>query len=323
MATGWTTADIPDLDGKTILVTGANSGLGYETALALAARRAHVLLACRDQAKGRDAKARIRADTPQAKTTLIPLDLASLADIRRCAAAVSAAHPRLNVLVNNAGVMALPYRRTQDGFEMQFGTNHLGHFALTGLLLEPLLATGDSRVVTVSSGAHRFGSIRFNDLQWERGYRKWRAYGQSKVANLLFTYELQRRLTAAGSHVLSVAAHPGYAATNLQAAGPRMEGSSLMERLSDLGNRLFAQTAAMGALPQLYATVAPDVRGGEYFGPSSVGELWGSPRKVPSNAHSRDVTVAQQLWTLSETLTGVRYAFETVTAAAASPAAHA
>jgi len=323
MATGWTTADIPDLDGKTILVTGANSGLGYETALALAARRAHVLLACRDQAKGRAAVAQINAAAPQARTTLVPLDLASLGDIRRCAETVRAAHPRLDVLVNNAGVMALPYRRTQDGFEMQFGTNHLGHFALTGLLLDLLRATPGARIVTVSSGFHRLGGIRFDDPQSERGYSKWRAYGQSKAANLLFTYELQRKLTAAGSGVLSVAAHPGYAATNLQAAGPRMEGSSLAERFSELGNSLFAQTAAAGALPQLYAAVAPDVRGGEYFGPSSVGELWGSPRRVSSNAHSRDVAVAQRLWTLSETLTGVRYALGPATAVGASPPSHA
>ena len=308
MASAWTTADIPDLGGKTILVTGANSGLGYETALALAGKGAHVLLACRDQTKGRAAEAQIRAAHPRATTTLVPLDLATLADIRRCADALRAAYPRLDVLVNNAGVMALPYRKTQDGFEMQFGTNHLGHFALTGLLLDRLRATPGARIVTVSSGFHRLGKIRFDDPQWERGYSKWGAYGQSKVANLLFTYELQRKLDAAKADVISVAAHPGYAATNLQAAGPRMEGSSLAERLSEIGNRLFAQSAAMGALPQLYAAVAPDIRGGDYVGPSSIGELWGSPRKVGSNPHSRDVAAAQRLWALSETLTGVRYA---------------
>jgi len=308
MTTNWTTADIPNLSGKTILVTGANSGLGYETALALAGKGAHVLLACRDQQKGRAADAQIRAAHPTATTTLMPLDLASLADIRRFAETVSAQHRRLDVLVNNAGVMALPYRRTADGFEMQFGTNHLGHFALTGLLLPRLLETPKARIVTVSSGFHRLGTIRFDDPQWERGYRKWPAYGQSKVANLLFTYELQRKLTAAKADTISVAAHPGYAATNLQAAGPRMEGSSFAERLSEIGNRLLAQSAAMGAMPQLYAAVAPDVRGGDYFGPSGIGEMWGAPRKVTSNGHSNDPAVARRLWALSEELTGVRYA---------------
>jgi NAD(P)-dependent dehydrogenase (short-subunit alcohol dehydrogenase family) len=303
----WTIADLPDLAGKTIVVTGANSGLGYEASLALAGAGAHVVLACRDQEKGRAAERQIRAAHPRATTELLGLDLASLADIRRAAAALRAAHPRLDVLLNNAGVMALPYRQTADGFEMQLGTNHLGHFALTGLLLDTLLATPGARVVTVSSGFHRLGAIRFDDPQWQRGYRKWPAYGQSKLANLLFTYELQRRLEAAGAGVLSVAAHPGFAATNLQATGPRMQGSSLLERASNLVNAVFAQSAAMGALPQLYAAAAPDVRGGEYYGPDGVGEMWGHPRRVESNARSRDRDAAARLWALSERLTGVTY----------------
>jgi hypothetical protein len=307
MASPWTAADIPPLQGKTFLVTGANSGLGYETALALAGKGAHVILACRDQGKGRGAEAQIRAAHPRATTTLMPLDLASVADIRRFASEVLSTYPRLDVLVNNAGVMALPYRRTADGFEMQFGTNHLGHFALTGLLLPRLRETSGARVVTVSSGFHRLGKIRFDDPQWERGYSKWPAYGQSKVANLLFTYELHRKLERAGASTISVAAHPGYAATNLQAAGPRMEGASMAERFAAIGNRLLAQSAAMGALPQIYASVMPDVRGGEYFGPSGVGEMWGHPRRVTSNAHSHDEGVARRLWELSESATGVRY----------------
>ena len=307
MTTGWTAADIPDLSGKTILVTGANSGLGYETALALAGKGAHVVLACRDLDKGRDAEARIHATHRQASTALLALDLASLADIRRCADAVHGTCQRLDVLVNNAGVMALPYRRTQDGFEMQLGTNHLGHFALTGLLLDLVLAAPSARIVTVSSGFHRLGKIRFDDPQWERGYSKWPAYGQSKVANLLFTYELQRKLAAKPAKAMSVAAHPGYAATNLQFAGPRMEGSSIAERISQIGNRLLAQSAAMGALPALYAATAADMRGADYVGPSGMGEMWGAPRKVTSNAHSRDEAVASRLWALSEQLTGVRY----------------
>jgi NAD(P)-dependent dehydrogenase (short-subunit alcohol dehydrogenase family) len=303
----WTAADLPALTGKTIVITGANSGLGYESALALAGAGAHVVLACRDQEKGRAAERQIRAAHPRATTELVALDLASLADIRRAAAALRAAHRRLDVLLNNAGVMALPYRQTADGFEMQLGTNHLGHFALTGLLLDTLLATPGARVVTVSSGFHRLGAIRFDDPQWQRGYRKWPAYGQSKLANLLFTYELQRRLEAAGAGLLSVAAHPGYAATNLQATGPRMQGSSLLERASTFANTLFAQSAAMGALPQLYAAAAPDVRGGEYYGPDGVGEMWGHPTRVESNARSRDRDAAARLWALSERLTGVTY----------------
>ncbi|MEO8605684.1 MAG: oxidoreductase [bacterium] len=304
----WTTADLPDLSGKTIVVTGANSGLGYETALALSGRGAHVVLACRDQAKGGAAEQQIHAAHPQASTALMSLDLASLADITRFAAELRAAHPRIDVLINNAGVMALPYRKTADGFEMQIGTNHLGHFALTGQLLDTLRATPGARIVTVSSGFHRLGTMRFDDLSWESGYKRWPAYGQSKLANLLFAYELQRRLAAAGDATISVAAHPGYASTNLQAAAPRMDGSRFMERITDLGNSLFAQSASMGALPQLYAATAPGVHGGDYYGPDGIGELWGHPRAVVSNPKSRDVAAAQRLWELSEQLTGVRYA---------------
>ncbi len=303
----WTIADLPDLSGKTIVVTGANSGLGYEASLALAGAGAHVVLACRDQAKGRAAEQQIKAQHPRAATMLMALDLASLADIRRFADAVRTACPRIDVLMNNAGVMALPFRQTTDGFEMQFGTNHLGHFALTGLLLDHLLATPGARIVTVSSGFHRLGAIRFDDPHWQRGYRKWPAYGQSKLANLLFAYELQRRLEAARAGAVSVAAHPGYAATNLQAAGPRMQGSSLLERLTGFGNTLFAQSAAMGALPQLYAATAPDVRGGEYYGPNGIGEMWGAPKRVESNARSCDQEAAARLWALSEQATGVRF----------------
>jgi hypothetical protein len=235
------------------------------------------------------------------------LDLADLQSVRRFAEEFLARHNKLHVLCNNAGVMALPYRKTTDGFEMQIGTNHLGHFALTGHLLRRLLDTPGARVVTVSSGAHRVGRIRFDDLNWEKGYRKWLAYGQSKLANLLFAYELQRRLDAAGAQLISVACHPGYAATNLQLAGPRMEGSSLMEFLSQLSNRLVAQSAAMGALPTLYAATAPDVRGGDYIGPDGLFENWGYPKKVRSNRQSHDHEAARRLWEISERLTGVRY----------------
>ena len=303
----WTADDIPPQAGRTVVITGANSGIGYEAARQLAAKGAHVLLACRDQAKGRWALESITAAQPSASVELMELDLADLGSIRRFAAAARAASPALHVLCNNAGVMAIPHRTTRDGFEMQFGTNHLGHFALTGLLLERLLATPGARVVTVSSGAHKFGVMHWNDLQGERSYGSWRAYGQSKLANLLFTYELQRRLVTAHAGLISVACHPGYAATNLQAAGPRMQGSSIGEAVWELANRLLAQSAAMGALPTLYAATAPDVQGGDYIGPDGFGEQRGHPKKVRSNARSHDPEAQRRLWKISEQLVGVRY----------------
>jgi hypothetical protein len=303
----WTADDVPDLSGKTIVVTGGNSGIGYEAALVLAAKGARVVLACRDLAKARSAVDAITAAHPAASVEVMRLDLASLQSVREFAKELKAAHERLHVLCNNAGVMALPHRKTADGFEMQLGTNHLGHFALTGLLLDRLLATPGARVVNVSSNAHRFGWMRFDDLQWERSYGKWRAYGQSKLANLLFTYELQRRLERKGADIVSVACHPGYAATNLQIAGPQMEGSGLMEALSRLANRLFAQSAAMGALPTLYAIASPEVRGGEYIGPDGFAENAGYPKKTHSAVRSYDSDDAARLWKISEDLTGVRY----------------
>jgi len=305
----WTENNIPDLSGKTILVTGGNSGIGYEAARQFARKGAHVVLACRDVQKAQAARATITSEHPPAVVEPLELDLASLASVRAFAAAYRTRHKRLDVLCNNAGVMALPYRKTADGFEMQFGTNHLGHFALTGLLLDLVLQTPAARVVTVSSGAHRMGRIRFGDLHWERGYRKWAAYGQSKLANLLFAYELQRRLDGAKATAISVACHPGYAATNLQFAGPRMAGSSVMETLARLLNQLVAQNAEMGALPTLYAATASGVRGGDYIGPDGLGELRGHPTQVRSNGRSHDRDVATKLWEISERLTGVRYAY--------------
>jgi hypothetical protein len=306
--TKWTAADVPDQSGRIAIVTGANSGLGSETALALAAKGAHVVLACRDVTKAQSALETIRAASPGASVEVMALDLASLASIRAFAEAVSTRHPRLDLLCNNAGVMAIPRRRTADGFEMQLGTNHLGHFALTGLLLPRLLATPKSRVVSVSSSAHRPGKIHWDDLQLERSYRKWRAYAQSKLANLLFAYELDRRLRMAAASVISVAAHPGYAATNLQTVGARMEGARVFEKVFELGNRLFAQSAAMGALPTLYGATAPAVQGGDYFGPDGLSEMWGHPRKVGSTARSKNLADAGRLWELSEALTDVRFA---------------
>jgi NAD(P)-dependent dehydrogenase (short-subunit alcohol dehydrogenase family) len=305
----WTADDIPDLSGRTIVVTGGNSGIGYEAAREFARKRAEVILACRDLGKARTAAAQITASATGANVKVMELDLSNLASVRGFSDAFHLQHQALDVLVNNAGVMAIPYRQTADGFEMQFGTNHLGHFALTGLLLDRLLATDGARVVNVSSGAHRMGKIRFDDLQWKNGYRKWMAYGQSKLANLLFTLELQRKVDSAGRKLLAVACHPGYAATNLQAAGPRMQGSTMLESFFSLGNRVFAQSAAMGALPTEYAAVAADVHGGDYIGPDGMAEMWGHPVHVGRSAAAQDAAAASRLWEVSEQLTNVHYTF--------------
>jgi NAD(P)-dependent dehydrogenase (short-subunit alcohol dehydrogenase family) len=304
----WTAADIPDQTGRTVVVTGANSGIGFEAARALAVAGARVVLACRDLAKGQEAIARLRATAPAARPELRALDLASLSSVRDFAKALLDAHEQIDVLVNNAGVMAIPRRTTADGFEMQLGTNHLGHFALTGLLLERLLAQPAARVVTVSSTAHRGGRMNFEDLQGETRYSRWGAYGQSKLANLLFTRELSQRARAAGHRLVAAACHPGWAATNLQFAGARMDGSRALETLASLANRIFSQDAAMGALPTLYAATGPAVESGDYIGPDGFAETWGHPKKVGSSARSRDDEAARRLWEASEALTGVHYA---------------
>lgn len=303
----WTKNDIPDLGSRTAVVTGANSGIGFEAALGLAERGARVVLACRSKSKADEAADAIRSAAPQAALDFLPLDLSSLTSVRAFADGLRSRHGKLDLLVNNAGVMALPYRRTADGFEMQFGTNHLGHFALTGLLLDLLLATPGSRIVNVSSQMHRVGRIRFHDLHWEKGYGKWRAYGQSKVANLLFSHALHGRLRAAGAPTIVASCHPGYASTHLQAAGPEMEGSTLMVKITDLGNRLLAQPASMGALPTLYAATAPDVQSGDYIGPDGLFGMAGHPQKVGRTRYARKDGVAERLWQESERLTGVRY----------------
>jgi len=304
----WTTSDMPDLKGRVIAVTGANSGLGFEASRGFAGRGARVVMACRNASKAEEARQKILGEHRGANVEVQTLDLASLASVRRFAQDLAQRTDRLDVLCNNAGVMALPRRETADGFEMQFGTNHLGHFALTALLLPTLLATPDARVVTTSSGAHKMGRMNFDDLHGKSSYGKWTAYGQSKLANLLFAYELDRRLKRKRATAISVACHPGYSATELQSAGPKMEGSSFMERMMELGNRLLSQDAATGTLPTLYAATAADVQGGDYIGPDGIGELWGHPKKVESNARSHDPEVAARLWKVSEELTGVSYA---------------
>jgi len=305
----WTVDDLPDFSGKTIIVTGANSGIGYDAALQFARRGARVVLACRNREKGRGAAATVLALHPRALVEAMELDLASLASVRDFADACHRQYQQLHVLCNNAGVMALPYRRTSDGFEMQFGTNHLGHFALTGLLLDLLVSTAGARVVTVSSGAHHIGWMRFDDLQREHGYQKWLAYGQSKLANLLFAFELQRRCDRAGAKLVSVACTPGYAATNLQSAGPRMQGSATLESMWAWSNRFFAVSAAQGALPTLYAATATEVRGGDYVGPKLLGQGRGYPIIARCSPRARDPQLASRLWEISERLTGVHYAF--------------
>lgn len=309
MATSrWTAQDMSEQSGRVAIVTGGNSGIGFEAAAALAARGAHVVLACRDPGRAKSAVDAIRERHGEASIETQALDLASLASIRAFADRALAEHPRLDLLVNNAGVMAIPRRTTADGFEMQLGTNHLGHFALTGLLIERLLATEGARIVTVSSTVHRSGKIHFEDLQLERSYGKWRAYSQSKLANLLFAFELDRRLRAAGARAASVAAHPGYAATNLQFAGARMENRRGLERFFAFGNRVLAQSAAMGALPTLFAATHPAVASGDYVGPGGFAEAWGHPKKVGASKRARDAAAAGRLWNESERLTGVRFA---------------
>jgi NAD(P)-dependent dehydrogenase (short-subunit alcohol dehydrogenase family) len=301
----WTAADIPSQAGRTAVVTGANSGLGFVTARELARHGARVVLACRDQARGEAAIKRLVADVPDADVELRSLDMADLASVRAFADGVSSTYSALDLLLNNAGVMAIPRRETADGFEMQLGTNHLGHFALTGRLLPLLIETPGARVVTVSSNGHKAGKIDFDNLMRTRGYSKWLAYAQSKLANLLFAYELQRRLSAIDAPLLSVAAHPGTSSTNL--VNPGSEGNRIKQTVMNVGVKLIGQSDEQGALPQLYAATAPEVHGGEYFGPDGIAENQGHPKRVRSTSASRDPEVAARLWTVSEELTGVSY----------------
>lgn len=303
----WTAADMPDLTGSYAIVTGANSGIGLETARELARKGAHVVMACRSATRGETARQSILADQPNAAVELMALDLADLASVRSFADTIQQTGRAVDILVNNAGIMAIPYRRTTDGFEMQLGTNHFGHFALTGLLLPQVLDAPAGRVVTVSSSAHRMGKMDFADLNWSNGYKKWAAYGRSKLANLLFAFELQRRLDEWGARAISVAAHPGFTDTNLQYAGPSMENSKAALVVTGWVNRLMAQPGPMGALPTLYAAVAPEVQGGDYIGPDGLMEARGYPQKVTTNAAAQDRDAAVKLWAASEEATGVRY----------------
>ncbi|WP_327323480.1 oxidoreductase [Streptomyces sp. NBC_01210] len=301
---GWNASDIPDQSGRTAVVTGANSGIGLVTAQELARRGARVVLACRSTVRGEQAEARVKREVPDAEVEFRSLDLADLSSVREFAAAYP--YENLDLLINNAGVMALPYGKTADGFETQFGINHLGHFALTGLLLPKLLDTPGARVVSLSSGLHAMANLDIADLNSERHYRRWVAYARSKTANLLFVHELARRLRAAGSDVVAAAAHPGYAATNLQAASARMEGRMIRERIMEFGNRIAAQPAESGALPTLYAATAPGVRPDSFTGPKFQG--WrGAPAPSRRAKWTRNDVAGERLWAASEQLTGVTY----------------
>ncbi|MFI6464445.1 oxidoreductase [Streptomyces sp. NPDC050528] len=301
---GWNEHGIPDQRGRVAVVTGANSGLGYVTARELARKGARVVLACRSEVRGSEAADRIVAEVPGAEAQFGRLDLGDLASVREFADTFP--YDRLDLLVNNAGVMAMPYGTTVDGFETQFGVNHLGHFALTGLLLPALLDAPDARIVTLSSFMHALANIDMDDLNSERRYSRWTAYSRSKTANLLFTHELARRLAAAGSGVVAAAAHPGYAATNLQTAGPQAEGRKGAERFMEIGNRVFAQSAEAGALPSLYAATAPDVRPDAFFGPRIA--MWrGAPSPSWRAPWTLNDAMGQRLWAASEELTGVVY----------------
>ena len=301
----WTTADMPDLTGKVMIVTGANSGIGYEAAREFARKGAQTILACRSMDKAQLALDRIQIEIPDAQAEIMQLDLASLESVRQFAEAFKAKYDRLDVLLNNAGIMMVPYGETKDGFERQFGTNHLGHFALTGLLIDLLSETPGSRVVNVSSNGHRIGKMNFDNLMYEGGknYSSTGAYGRSKLANLLFTYELQRRFEDQELGAIAVAAHPGTSDTNL---GVHLEERRAFKVMRSIFDQM-GQSAAMGALPSIRAAVDPNVTGGQYYGPRGTMEMKGYPVLVPSNKASHDLADAQRLWDVSEELTGVTF----------------
>lgn len=292
----WTPDEIPSLDGMIVVITGANSGLGLESARLTAARGAHVIMACRSEKKAQTARKSILKDLPDAKLEIMPLDLASQSAIKHFVKRFKDRYPRLDILLNNAGLMAPPLSYTEDGFEIQFGTNHLGHFALTGLLLEHLEKSESPRVVTVSSIAHNFGNLYFDNLNAQSGYSRWLFYGQSKLANLIFARELHRRLRTTGSKIRSFAAHPGYSDTNLQSTSG-----------TDIFNRFFAQPQQMGCYPSVFAATSEQVESGEYYGPNGCFEAAGYPAPARVRKRAKDQQLAERLWDVSEEMTGVRF----------------
>lgn len=310
---GWGPDDIGDLTGRVAVVTGANSGIGLEAALELAAHGAHVVLACRDRSRADQAMGRILRHAKDASVEVLVVDLADLESVRAAAHRFATRHHRLDLLLNNAGVMGVPYRVTADGLELQLATNHVGHFALTGLLSEVLVTTARSRVVTVSSLGHRIGRIDFDNLQWDRHYDQWFAYGRSKLANLLFTAELERRLRSAGTTSIAVAAHPGWARSQLVVNGPGMTATGLRRKAVAAAGHL-GQSAAAGARPLLYAATSPDVVGGALYGPRRLFGLFGAPAVDRPARRATDADTARRLWEVSEKLTGVRFELDPVAA---------
>jgi len=305
----WNVDQIGDLAGQTIIVTGANSGLGYETTKVLAGKGAKVIMACRNSNKAGVAADEIRKAVPSGNLEIRQLDLADLNSVKAFADQMRPDYPHIDILINNAGLMALPESRTAQGFEMQVGTNHLGHFALTAQLFDLVEAAQKGRIVTVASQAHRPGKIDLDDLNWNsHSYQRWLAYAQAKLANLMFAIELGRRLSASNRVTISAAAHPGYASTELQAKGAKIEGASFKEQMMELGNRIFAHSAYDGALPSLLAATDPSVQNGDYFGPKGFLEMQGAPIKVKGKKLAYDEQIADGLWDLSEELTGVKFA---------------
>jgi len=306
----WSAADMGDLTGRVALVTGANSGIGYETARALAQHGAHVILACRNDEKARRARDKMESELDRSSLELLHLDLADLVSVRRAADEVLADHARLDILVNNAGVMGTPYRQTADGFELQMATNHLGHFALTGLLLDRIVTTARSRIVTVSSHMHRMGRLRRDDVAGAAFHSTWVAYGTSKLANLLFTAELSRRLQTTGLETLAVAAHPGWTRSNLAGSGAALGNSRLRRKLGRAAGSTLGQSAAGGALPVLCAATSSSVSSGQYIGPAHLFGLYGPPQLARRSRRARDLGTAAALWEASEELTSVRYSVD-------------
>lgn len=297
----WTTENISDQTGRVAIVTGSSSGIGYEAARVLANKNATVVIAVRNSEKGIKAAEKIRSQNKAANVQVMELDLADLSSVSAFADAFKKSHSRLDLLINNAGVMIPPYSKTKDGFELQFGTNHLGHFALTAQLLDLLNTTGNARIVNVSSSGHRWGNLDFEDLTWEkRGYRAWRAYGDSKLANIYFTKELAKLLSEKGSNVIVTSAHPGWTATELQRHTDYFGIAGIL-------NSLFAQDITMGALPTLRAAFDPDAKGGEFYGPGGFMRMWGYPVKEQPSELSQDMTIADRLWEISEKVTGVKF----------------
>lgn len=306
MSKQWTTNNIPDQTGRVIIVTGANSGLGYETTLALVEKNASVIMACRNLKKGKTAYDGILAKVPGANLKLMQLDLGSLDSVRQFAENFRAEYSQLDLLINNAGIMAIPRSETKDGFETQFGVNHLGHFALTGLLIDMIVQTADSRVVNVSSSANFMGRINFDDLMGEKNYTRYGAYGQSKLANVLFSNELQRKLEAAGVNTISLSSDPGLSKTNLQTTTTAHSDNILERMFYPIMMNTMAQSQAMGALTQLFAAIAPQANGRDYISPEFMG-VRGYPKKARANKSAYDEVIAKRLWQVSEELTGVTF----------------